>query len=203
MKIGLFGGSFDPIHAGHLAPVQHARQELGLEKVIYLPTARPPHKQDRELVAPQARYVMVELALLEEEGLYASPFEMQQDRPAYTYETLEHFHRTLPGTEFMLFVGGDSLVHLMSWRNWQRILELASIVVMARPGWNTEALPEELGQALDGRLHTVANPPLDISSTAVREAFFRGESPPEGSIKPMVLDYIHKYRLYQEKTPTP
>ena len=81
MKLGLFGGSFDPIHRGHIEPVQAARKALGLERVIYLPTAVPPHKPGRILAPAHARYAMVEMALLEEEGLYASTFELTLGRP--------------------------------------------------------------------------------------------------------------------------
>ena len=99
MKLGLFGGSFDPIHRGHIDPVREAKRTLGLDRVLYLPTARPPHKPGRVLTPAYARYAMVEMALLGEDGLYASTHELTPDRPAYTVETLEHFHRTLPGNE--------------------------------------------------------------------------------------------------------
>ena len=112
MKVGLFGGSFDPIHRGHLDPVRAAMRDLGLDRVIYLHTARPPHKPGRALAPALARYAMVELALLGEEGLYASAHELTLDRPAYTIETLEHFRRQMPAAELYLLIGGDSFADL-------------------------------------------------------------------------------------------
>ena len=103
MKIGLFGGSFDPIHRGHVEPVREARRRLGLERVIYLPTATPPHKPRRALAPALARFAMVELALLGEEGLYVSAHELTPERPAYTVETLEHFRRQMPEAELHFF----------------------------------------------------------------------------------------------------
>src|SRR5947208_4241718 len=102
MKVGLFGGSFDPIHRGHIEPVRKARRALGLDRVIYLPTARPPHKPGGALAPAPARYAMVELALLFEDGLCASAYELTADRPAYTIETLEHFRAELPDAELFL-----------------------------------------------------------------------------------------------------
>jgi nicotinate (nicotinamide) nucleotide adenylyltransferase len=134
MKVGLFGGSFDPIHCGHLEPVKQARRQLGLDRVIYLPTAIPPHKPVRRLAPPLARYAMVELAILHEEGLCASPYELTLDRPAYTAETLEHFQRQLPGAELYLLIGSDSFLELPHWFRWRDIAAAARLVVLSRPG---------------------------------------------------------------------
>ncbi len=141
MKLGLFGGSFDPIHLGHITPVRAARRELGLDRVIYLPTARPPHKPDRILAPAHARYAMVELALLDEEGLYASAHELTLERPAFTIETLEHFRREMPDAELFLLIGGDSLADLHHWVRWREIPAAARLVVLARPGWDLDAVP--------------------------------------------------------------
>src|SRR4030095_712768 len=99
---------FDPIHRGHIEPVREARRMLGLDRVIYLPTAKPPTRPGRPLAPASARYTMVELALLAEEGLYASAHELTLDRPAFTIETLEHFRGGLPGSALFLLLGGDS-----------------------------------------------------------------------------------------------
>ena len=141
---------------------------------------------------------MVELALLREEGLFASPFEMQSERICYTVDTLEYFRQNLPSTaELVLIVGGDSLAQFSTWRRWQRLPELAEIAALVRPGWQRSALPDDLTAALAGRLERVENPPLDISSTALRRIFACGEIPPPGTMSPEVIDYIHKYGLYE------
>ena len=205
MKLGLFGGSFDPIHRGHVAPVREARRRLGLDRVLYLPTASPPHKPGRAFAPALARWTMVELALLHEEGLYASAHEMGE-RPAYTVETLEHFRDALPGADLHLLIGADSLATLTTWRRWQELPRLARLVVLARPGWEAAevrgGLPPELREAeRTGRLVAVENEPCPVSATEIRSALARGEEPPAGALHRPVLDYARKYRLYDETRP--
>jgi nicotinate-nucleotide adenylyltransferase len=205
VRVGLFGGSFDPIHRGHVAPVQEARRRLGLERVLYLPTALPPHKPDHRFAPALARLAMVEIALLEEEELLVSTYEMAE-RPSYTVETLEHFTAALPGADLHLLIGMDSLATITEWRRWQELTALARLVVLARPGWESDAvrraMPSELHAAeVAGRLVAVENERCDISSTELRAALARGEEPPAGTLHPLVLDYARKYRLYDETTP--
>lgn len=200
MKIGLFGGSFDPIHTGHVETVRAARQALGLERVIYLPTAQPPHKPGRKLAPALARYAMVELALLCEEGLYTSPFELTFGRPAYTIDSLEHFRRTYPDAELHLLIGGDSFLELEAWWRWREIVEAARLVVLARPGseLGLETLSPALAELLRaGRARILTERTVDLSSTDLRDQLGRGEEPPRSALPPLVLDYIHKYRLYR------
>ncbi|HEX2253359.1 MAG TPA: nicotinate-nucleotide adenylyltransferase [Thermoanaerobaculia bacterium] len=201
-RVGLFGGSFDPIHHGHVAPVQAAREALGLERVVVLPTARPPHKPQRRLASPLARFAMVELALLAEPGLYVSDHELTLGRPAYTVETVEWFRAELPDADLHLLVGADSFVELPTWRRWRELTELARLVVLARPGWELARvlpeLPAELSRLVEaGRIDFVTHRLVDLSATEVREALARGEDPPPGSVPGLVLDYIRKYSLYR------
>jgi nicotinate-nucleotide adenylyltransferase len=199
MKLGLFGGSFDPIHRGHVAPVQAARRELGLDRVVYLPTARPPHKPRGAVAPPYARYAMVEMALLGEEGLFVSPYELTLDRPAYSVETLEHFRRSEPAAELHLIMGGDSFVDLHHWVRWREIPGLARLVILKRPGWDLEesALPAELKElAQSDRVVFLHQPPVEVSATRLRELFARGEQPPAEWVHEAVIRYVRKYDLY-------
>lgn len=199
MKLALFGGSFDPIHRGHIEPVQAARKIAGLDRVLYLPTAVPPHKPGRVLAPAHARYAMVEMALLEEEGLYASPFELTLGKPAYTIETLESFREAMPDVDLHLLIGGDSYADLDHWVRWREIVEAARLVVMTRPGWTLEEAslsPELADLARGGRVLFVRQPPVDISSTRLREIFSRGERPPAGTVPEAVVRYVQKYTLY-------
>jgi nicotinate-nucleotide adenylyltransferase len=201
-KLGLFGGSFDPIHYGHIQPAQEARAELGLERVVFLPTAVPPHKPDRQFAPPHARYTMVELALLSEEGLFASPAELTIGRPAYTIETLERFSAEESDASLHLLIGSDSFGELETWRRWREIAGLARLAVLTRPGWRfedtVESLPRELVElARSGEVDFVANQPITTSSTALRRMLAAGEEPPEGAIPSLVLEYIRKHSLYQ------
>jgi nicotinate-nucleotide adenylyltransferase len=199
MKVGLFGGSFDPIHCGHLEPVKQARRRLGLERVIYLPTAVPPHKPGRRLAPPLARYAMVELAILREEGLFASPYELTLDRPAYTAETLEHFRRLLPDSELHLLIGADSFLELPHWFRWHDVAAAARLVVLPRPGWDLKGRESaELAALLaSGRAQVMDQHPSEVSSTRLRELLARGERPPAGWMPDLVVDFVHKYSLYR------
>jgi len=201
-RVGLFGGSFDPIHRGHLAPVRRARRQLDLERVVYLPTARPPHKPDRDFAPALSRFAMVEMALLAEDGLYASDHELTLGRPAYTVETVEHFRGLWPDADLHLLIGGDSFAELHTWRRWRELVTMVELVVLARPGWDFADLrgdlPEELARRVgDGAVHRVVEDPVDLSSTDLRRMLARGETPPDGAIPAPVLDYIRKYSLYR------
>lgn len=201
-KLGLFGGSFDPIHAGHVAPVRDARAAAGLDRVLYLPTARPPHKPGREFAPPWRRFAMVELALLDEEGLYASARELTPEREVYTIDTVEALAAELPEADLHLIVGSDSLAELPTWRRWRELIERVRLVAVVRPGFEPETvapgLPPELRARLAaGEVRFVSRRPLPWSATALREGFARGEEPPAGALHPRVLDYIRKYRLYR------
>lgn len=200
MKVGLFGGSFDPIHRGHIEPVREARRALGLDRVIYLPTAKPPHKPGRALAPAHARYAMVELALLSEEGLYASAHELTLDRPAFTIETLEHFHGEMPDAELFLLIGGDSLADLHHWVRWREIPHAARLVVLARPGWDLDAVPldpEVADLARTDRVLLLRQPPVDVSSTRLRELLAAGLPLPPGAVPDLVVRYLQKYALYR------
>ena len=202
LRVGLLGGSFDPVHSGHVAFAQAARRALELDRVLFLPTAHPPHKPERKFAPPLHRYVMVELALLAESGLFASPVEWTPGRAAYTVETVEHLAAERPGWKFVLLIGADSFGDLPQWRRWEDLVAQVEIAVAVRPGWDLESLraaaPEALRAAVDGgRVHFLANAPVGLSSTELRAALARGENPPDGSLPPRVLDYACKYNLYR------
>jgi nicotinate-nucleotide adenylyltransferase len=200
-RVGLFGGSFDPIHAGHVAPVLAAGDRLGLDRVIYLPTARPPHKPRRCLAPAWARYAMVELALLGEDRLFASPHELTLGRPAYTIDTVEAFRRRWPEVALSLLIGSDSFAELPTWRRWEELVDAVRLVVLARPGWEVERLAGGLPSALSRRVEAgeveIVHAPVDLSATGIREVLARGEEPPPGALAAPVLHYIRKYNLYR------
>jgi len=200
VKIGLFGGSFDPIHRGHIEPVREARRALGLDRVIYLPTARPPHKPGGALAPAPARYAMVELALLFEDGLCASAYELTADRPAYTIETLEHFRGEMPDAELFLLIGSDSLADLHHWKRWREIPQIARLAVLTRPGWDPDTVPlapEVAELARTDRVLLLRQAPVDVSSTRLRELLAAGLPLPAGAIPDLVVRYLHKYALYR------
>lgn len=143
---------------------------------------------------------MVELALLDEEGLYASAHELTPDKPAYTIETLEHFGREMPGAELHLLIGGDSFADLHHWFRWRDIAAAARLVVLTRPGWDLDSVPPDPDVAALGRTGRVTflhQPPVDISATRLRELLAAGLPIPEGAVPELVVRYVHKYDLYR------
>lgn len=202
MKIGLFGGSFDPIHRGHVAGAEAARRAAGLDRVLFVPTARPPHKPGRRLAPALARYAMAELAVLDHQDLEVSAVELGGDAPAYTIETLERLRAERPGDELWLVVGSDSLAELHTWRRFPDLLAGYPVAVLVRPGHEPEPfaahLDPTLGAALAAaRITWIPNPPLAISSSEIRARIGRGEEPPAGWLEPRVLTFIRKYDLYR------
>ena len=202
MKVGLFGGSFDPIHQGHIEPVLEAQRKLGLDRVVYLPTASPPHKRRQSFAPALARYAMVELALLDYPDVVVSTHELTLDRPAYTVETLESFHLAEPATEHFLILGADSFLELASWVRWREILQLARLAVLIRPNFRLDSsdsplAPELAAAVAAGRVDFVENAPLAVSSTEIRRCLADGETVPDGWLAPRVVRYLSKYRLYR------
>ena len=199
MKVGLFGGSFDPIHRGHIQPVLEAVEQAGLDRVIYLPTGRPPHKPNRRLAPALARYAMTEMALLEHDRLWVSAHELSEAAPTYTVDTLRHFAEAYPGDDLHLVIGADSYAELSTWVRFEEILELARLVVLARPKAAASAsLDHEAAAAAPAaRVHHIDNRPVEVSSTEVRRLLARGERPPSGWVPEPVVDFAFKYRLYR------
>jgi len=200
MRLGLYGGSFDPIHNGHLEPVVHAVEQLGLDRVLYLPTANPPHKPDRVFAPALQRFAMVELALLDDERLQVSDFELTVG-PSFTIDTIEHFRGRMPEAELHLLIGADSLAEIESWRRPGDILAAAHVAVLQRPDWDREAVLGKLSpgtrERLTGdRLTWIDNPPLAISASEIRRRLGAGEDVPVHWAPPSVLKYAVKYSLY-------
>lgn len=200
MRLGLFGGSFDPIHWGHIRPVLQALEAVPLDRVLYLPTADPPHKEGQAVVPAAARHAMVELALLEHDRLWVSDHELTPGKAAYTIDTVQHFQRRFPEDQFYLVIGADSFVHLHRWRRWRELVELVELVVLRRRGWSLQELPQdtppELAELLTRPTTHVVGNPLEFSSTEVREQMLGAGPTPLELVPEPVLRYIHKYGLY-------
>jgi len=202
MKLGIFGGTFDPIHSGHILPVRRARDVLGLDRVYYLPTARPPHKPGRQFVRSQRRFAMAELALLDEVDFEVSAWELTPGEFAFTVDTVERFHRREPTDELCVILGGDSFKQLTTWKRWRDIVRIASLAVLTRPGWDyksvEQSLPEELRDLVTaGKVTFVRNDPVETSSTELRHLFRTGSDIPANAMPELVVQYIRKYSLYK------
>jgi nicotinate-nucleotide adenylyltransferase len=196
----VLGGTFDPVHRGHLAMARAARGAHGLEKVLLIPSAEPPHKPAAE--APAAdRLAMARLAAEDEEGLEASSIEIDRSGVSYTVETLEALRNLYPGAELFFIVGEDSLADFFGWRNVKRILELARLVTVNRPGWSAVIPPDACPGAAPGLLERierdrVAMPGVPVESRRIREAIRAGR-PYEDDVGRRVAEYIRARGLYR------
>lgn len=207
--IGLLGGTFDPVHIGHLRPAIQILEQLELAEVRLLPNYIPPHRASPDS-APSHRLAMVRLAATQTPALTVDDRELKRDRPSYTIETLIELRRELPDTPLCFLMGMDSLCSLDRWHRWQELLEHAHLVVSHRPGWQPQFNPvisalyqahgtrdsEQLQRRLSGCIYLFDNPQLDISSTQIRHLIRLGNNPQYLLPEP-VADYIREKGLYQ------
>lgn len=170
MKVGILGGTFDPIHVAHLWMAEAARDALGLDRVWLVPASRPPHKPDREGASYDDRVAMVRLAVEGAPGLDVSEIERDDSQPSYTAETLRRFRVALPRAAFWLILGADSLRDLPEWREPDEILRLARLAVLPRPGTDWPASPP------GADVFRLPGPLLDVSSTELRARLRAGRS---------------------------
>lgn len=199
-KIGIMGGTFDPVHIGHLILGEAAYQQFGLNSVWFMPAGNPPHKQNRTgRAGDEQRVEMVRRAISTNPHFALSLAEMNEDGYTYTYRTLENLNRVHPDTEYYFIIGADSLFDLDKWREPQRILKACHMVVATR-----NQIPEEMFQQIlqkrreqfQGDFFRLDTPNLDISSKHLRDMISRGESV-KYYIPDSVIAYIQENRLYK------
>jgi nicotinate-nucleotide adenylyltransferase len=196
MRLGLFGGTFDPIHLGHLILAEQCREACALERVWFIVTATPPHKQ-RQRTPVADRLEMARIAVAGHPAFEVSEIEADAAAgPRYTYETLEDLSRARPDDEFFYLIGADSLADLPGWRRPERVLELATLVVVNREG-DEHARARAAERGLDmARIRFVDSPTIAISSTELRARVAVGRSiryqTPRG-----VEAYVREHALYR------
>ena len=197
-RIGLFGGTFDPIHNGHLHIARSFADELDLESVILLPAGDPYHKTAPRTAAHH-RLAMAEIAAQADSRLAVSDCDIVRQGATYTHDTVQIFRQHFPAAELWLLIGMDSLLQLHTWHRWQNLVRQCRIAAAPRPGnslaqapaplqtWLAEALPQ-------GRLHILQAEPLPISSSQIRQQLATEHTSPD--IPPEVLSYIQQHQLY-------
>jgi nicotinate-nucleotide adenylyltransferase len=201
-RIGVFGGTFDPVHLGHLVLAEQCREQGRLDEAWFMPANVPPHKQSQPLTRFDQRVEMVELAIAGNPAFRVEPIEGERSGPNYTADTLEELHRQHPEAEFFLLIGSDSLADLSHWYEPWRIVENASLLVMLRPDYparSTEELRCEMHLPRSVPLHVewVAAPPLiSIASRDLRQRVVEGRS--IRYLVPRAVEcYIQEKRLYR------
>lgn len=205
-RIGLFGGTFDPVHNGHVNTAYHAAEQLALDMVFWIPCKIPPHKA-RPNTSEQHRIEMLTLALAGSNH-EISDCELSQQRTSYSIHTIELFAKRYPSSKLYFFMGMDSLLSFQSWHRWQDILSLCNLVVTSRPGSDVTELPPTLAKKItenhslsddngkkNGVIYCFDNQHFDISSSILREKL-ENKQEIEEQLPQSVYNYIMSNQLY-------
>ena len=201
MRLGIFGGTFDPVHFGHLALAEECLAAANLDELWLVPAASPPHKGGKKLSRFDQRKEMLELAIAGNEKFKVEPMEADRPGPSFTIDTLEEIHKRKPNDELFLIIGGDSALEFSTWKDPAKIASLATIIVRIRPGFSMPTEQEfisRLGKELGvpPKVIFVSGPPyLDVSSSLLKERVSNNKS--VRYLLPRAVEvYIQQKKLY-------
>ena len=196
-RIALYGGTFDPVHMGHVEIARRVSVVFDIEKVVFIPAQVAPHKVGRSVTEPIHRYAMLALATQDDPQLVVSTFELDAPDRRYTVDTVEHFQRELGDSAELFFImGADSWSEITTWREWKRLLTMINHIVVTRPGF--ELTKSDVGAFSERIVFTdvVMN---DVSATNIRRLASEGSYDELAGLLPgPVLEYIRKYGIYRE-----
>lgn len=211
-RIGLFGGTFDPVHNGHLAAGRAALSQLHLDQLIYIPAPSPPHKQDVSITSFYHRLAMLERAIGDKKGFSVSPIEAERHGPSYTIDTLSIIRRRFESDVIFFYVIGlDAFAEIRTWKHYQQLLREVSFVVIDRPSHNNATCEQIVLTELQGytrrgegswghengsTIYRLVMEPVDVSSTVVRMLLQEGKSV-DGLVPERVIEYLQENRLYR------
>ena len=190
-RIGLFGGSFDPVHVAHVALAHEALEKLPLDEVRWIPAGQPWQKT-RQLASQLHREAMVKLAIADEPRFKLEPCELRRRGPSFTLDTVRELQAAEPGQQWFLIIGQDQYTGLHTWRDWRELVGLVTLVVAKRPGLHAWPHPD----LLRAEQRAVPLPMMDVSSTDIREHVAQGRAIDE-LVPAAVARYIEEHRLYQ------
>jgi nicotinate-nucleotide adenylyltransferase len=195
VRLGVFGGTFDPIHLGHLRAAENALEGLELDRVAFVPAGTPPHRAEPSSSALD-RYAMTALATAGHPRFAVSDVELRRDGPSYTVDTVAALRGESPQAEVFVIVGSDTFPEMATWKEHERLLALCTVAVVARPGEGHAAGDRTAGQGPGPRVARVDGPGLDISASAVRGRV-RERKSIRYLVPDAVADYIAKRALYR------
>ena len=195
-RIALYGGTFDPVHLGHLEVARRVPELFEIEKVVFIPAQVAPHKVGRSVTEPIHRYAMLALATQDDPRLLISTFELDAPDRRYTVDTVAEFQRMLGDeTELFFIMGADSWSEITTWREWERLLKMTNHIVVTRPGYEVAPAPQGLG----GRIFFTDAVMKDVSATNIRRlASEERYDELEQLVPRSVASYIKKYGIYRD-----
>lgn len=199
-KIGIMGGTFDPIHNGHLLIAENAYEQLSLDEVRFIPTGRSPHKQGKKITDGVQRMRMVELAIADNPAFVADDRELRSDALSYSQTTLKDMHERAPEDELYFIMGGDSLRDFKTWYHPETICSCAVLVAAVRDDCNREQLlsfAKELEQLFAADVRLIQTPNLSVASSELRRRIACGQTI-RYQVPEAVRGYIENHRLYQK-----
>ncbi|MDD5166153.1 MAG: nicotinate-nucleotide adenylyltransferase [Candidatus Omnitrophica bacterium] len=188
MKIGILGGTFNPVHLGHLILAEEIREKLKLDKIIFVPTYLPPHKDNTDIAEARHRYTMVKLAIKSNKFFLASDIEIKRDGRSYTIDTIKEFNKKYAKDELYFVIGSDLLKYLDEWKDLNEIIKMVKFIAATRPGYPLQNLPAYIS--------TVPIRAVDISGFEIRSAVKEGRSF-RYLVPDSVFKYINRERLYR------
>jgi nicotinate-nucleotide adenylyltransferase len=192
MRMGVFGGTFDPPHVGHLIVAEFVREAVGLNRILFVPTATPPHKRDRSITPGEQRVAMVRLAVARHEPFAVSDMEVRRGGVSFTADTLEELKGQHPEAALFFLLGMDNLIEFRTWKDPERILRLARLVVMTRPGFVAGNDPEDVA----GSVEYCTVPQIGVSGSEIRTRVREGKSI-AFLVPPDVRRFIESHHLYR------
>ena len=199
MKIGIFGGTFDPVHLGHVALAEDACAQAGLREVIMIPARIQPFKQDKRTASGYDRFRMLALEAEQNDRITVSSYELDNDGVSYTYLTLRAMQERYPEAEIYFICGADSLLKIDTWMNAEELLNNYSYIIGARPGYLEKEVQEQIERLYEQygtKVMRINNKQLDISSTEIRRRVAAGQDISD-LVSPKVERYIKEHELYR------
>lgn len=197
-RVGIIGGTFDPIHLAHIYIADEAKKKLNLDKVIFMPAGIQPLKTDKKVTEASLRLEMVQKAIEGKIGFEVSDYEIKKEGKSYTYKTLEHFYKEYKDLYFI--TGADCLLDIDKWKEIEKIFSLCKFVVFTRPGYNNNELVNKkrfVEEKYNGDIILLEVPGIHISSTEIREKIINNEKV-DDILPAVVLDIIKEKGLYRE-----